>query len=110
MKCKYYGYEIEKIIQKIPAKNLEWGEICEKELNWEDAKKWCKQQGNEWRLPTVVELLQAHNDNVIGFGASYYWSSTESSEAYALNVTFSSGSTSNGNKAYTYSVRCVRNI
>ena len=99
----------EPVIQKIPAKTLEWG-ACEEELNWEDAKKWCEEQGKGWRLPTQVELLQAYWDEVEGFDVtSDYWSASEyfySDCAYRVN--FSDGNTYDYTKTNSYSVRCVR--
>jgi hypothetical protein len=109
MKCKTCGQEVqENVIQEIPKKTLEWGRTCEKELNWQDAKDWCEKQGKGWRLPTRVELLQAYDEKVPGFGAGYYWSETEYSGTYARNVNFTGGGQSYDDKTYTIYVRCVR--
>ena len=110
MKCKTCGQEIvSNVIKKIPSKTLEWGKTCEKELNWEDAKKWCKEQGKGWRLPTLIELLQAYEDKVDGFDPSgIYWSSVEYNANYAWYVLFASGNAVSSYKTYSNSVRCVR--
>jgi len=113
MKCKTCGQEIvENIIQEIPAKTLEWGKTCEKELNWEEAKDWCSKQGEGWRLPTLIELQEAYEDKKIrgSFQPNgNYWSSTEFSASNAYYVYFYYGGTSVNGKANAYSyVRCVR--
>ena len=109
MKCKTCGQEIlTPTIQIIEAKTLEWGKTCEKELNWEDAKQWCEEQGEGWRLPTIIELLEAYHGGINGFGTSYYWSATENSTASAVGVNFSNGGTCNVSKSRFLSVRCVR--
>ena len=77
-----------KTVQKIPAKTLEWGNASEKELTWKEAKEWCKQQGDGWRMPTRIELLQAYEDN---------WSSTEVSGTAGSNY-----------KPNAYCVWCVK--
>ena len=108
MKCKTCGHEVEeKVIQSIPTKKLEWGQTSVKEMEWDDAKKWCEIFG--YRMPTMIELLQAHEDNVSGFTDDYYWSATEYSATNAWYVNMSSGSAING-KIYSFYVRCVRDI
>ncbi|OQA50494.1 MAG: hypothetical protein BWY47_00439 [Bacteroidetes bacterium ADurb.Bin302] len=69
----------ESIIQKIPAKTLEWGNVSEKELTWKEAKELCKQQGDGWRLPTRIELLQAYEDNA---WSVYFLNGTAYSSSY----------------------------
>jgi len=69
----------ESIIQKIPAKTLEWGNVSEKELTWKEAKECCKQQGDGWRLPTRIELLQAYEDNA---WSVYFLNGTAYSSSY----------------------------
>jgi hypothetical protein len=109
MKCKTCGQEVqENVIQEIPKKTLEWGRTCEQELNWQDAKDWCKKQGKSWRLPTRVELLQAYDEKVFGFGAGSYWSETEVSATGARDVYFPDGSQDTSGKTATYYVRCVK--
>lgn len=99
----------ESIIQKIPAKTLEWGNASEKKLTWKEAKEWCEQQGDGWRMPTRIELLQAYEDNVDGFKTDgYYWSSTEFNASSAWYVYFYSGDAFSYSKTYTYYVRCVK--
>ena len=94
-----------KTIQEIPAKTLIWGKTSDKEMNWDDAIKWCKEQGG--RLPTLIELLQAYEDKVDGFQSSIYWSSTEYSATFAWAVYFSTGVPDYTYKNDAYAVRCV---
>ena len=109
MKCKTCGYEVEeKVIQSIPAKKLEWGPTSFKEFTWDDAKKWCKMLG--YRMPTMIELLQAHEDNVSGFIEDYYWSATENSATNPWFVNVSSGNAYTNLKTTSTYVRCVRDI
>lgn len=99
----------ESIIQKIPAKTLEWGNASEKKLTWKEAKEWCEQQGDGWRMPTRLELLQAYEDNVDGFKTDgYYWSSTEGNASNAWGVVFISGGASSTNETGAGYVRCVK--
>lgn len=87
----------ESIIQKIPAKTLEWGNVSEKELTWKEAKEWCKQQGDGWRMPTRIELLQAYEDNC---------SSAEDSASAAWSVYFLNGTAySSSYEPYIFYVR-----
>lgn len=102
--------ENESFIQEIPAKKLEWGPVSEEKMNWEKAKDWCEKRGIGWRLPTLVELLQAYYDNVPGFSTPFYWSATEYSTTLAWNVYFSSGNTFYDSKSSSSSVRCVREL
>ena len=104
----YLIARIEKLEQKIPAQKLEWGATCNKDLKWEKAKKWCEEQGDGWRLPTRLELLQAYEDKIDGFESGYYWSSNEYSATNAWYQNFSAGYQYDGDKASTFYVRCVR--
>ncbi len=110
MKCKTCGHEVEEtVIQSISAKNLEWGPTSANEMEWDDAKKWCEIFG--YRMPTSIELIQAHEDNVSGFMNDCYWSDTETSPTGAWNVNMSSGSAiDDGKTSSSYYVRCVRDI
>ncbi len=98
-------------IQEIPAKKLEWHNET-KEMNWDEAQKYAKKLGNGWRLPTVVELLQAYYDEVEGFEEDDYWSSTTlpSHTSFALSVNVNYGDTDTSSKTNSCSVRCVREI
>lgn len=98
------------IIQKIPAKTLEWGKTADNKMNWEDAKNWCKKQGEGWRLPTRIELLQALEGKVSGFKDGYYWSSAEYSVTCAWFQHFTTGYQFNTNKIDSHYVRCVRGL
>lgn len=96
--------------QVIEGKTLEWGEVSEERMNWEEAKAWCEKQGG--RLPTSAELLTAYETKVEGFMASYYWSATTypntGSQDYAIYVNFKYGDVSHLNKTFSSYVRCVR--
>ena len=73
------------------------------------ARDYCQSIGG--RLPTIEELQCMYTNRTSfgdNFGLSGYWSSTENSDTYARNVSFSSGSPLHTNKTYSYYVRCVR--
>jgi hypothetical protein len=67
---------------------------------------------SDWFLPSGDELnLMYTNLKVASLGsfvAGYYWSSTEMGAKYALLLSFSNGSQSNGSKDYAAYVRAVR--
>ena len=71
---------------------------------------------NDWRLPTIKELLtlvdySTHNPaSTFDITSSLYWSSTigASSTSYAWNVCFSYGYTYHSYKTNALYVRCVR--
>ena len=97
------------VIQKIDSEILEWGKLADRKMDWKDAKEWCKEQGSGWRLPTVVEALQAYYDEIPGFGTGPHWTSIEHSETDARYVNFTYGYTYIiSNKTDAHSVRCVR--
>jgi hypothetical protein len=84
------------------------------------AKTWVTNLGTDWHLPSIDELsILWHNRfhankalNAGGFtllsNSAYYWSSTETSIAYAFCLGFSLGSTNSNSKFSAYSVRAVR--
>lgn len=80
--------------------------------NWEDAKKLCKDLGDEWRLPTREELhlMWVNRESIGGFAAAYYWSSSESNANLAWIQDFYDGNQYGNYKDYTYSVRAVRDV
>jgi len=92
--------------QEIPAKTIYWGETSQKEMNWEEAKRWCEEQGG--RMPTLIELQQAYEDKVDGFKEDYYWSATEHNSTYAYYVNFTNGLTYLNNRTSASYVRCIR--
>jgi len=96
------------VIQKIDSEILEWGKLADRKMDLEDAKEWCKEQGSDWSLPTVVDALRAYYDKIPGFGTGYHWTSTEYSESFARGVYFTDGGTSYTSKTNVNSVRCVR--
>jgi hypothetical protein len=95
------------LIQEIPAKTIKWGPESEEKMTWEEAKKWCEEQGG--RLPTRFELQCAYEDEEIRktFWEANYWSATEASSTYAWYLNFTNGFTDYLNKTSTISVRCV---
>jgi len=110
-KCPQCNQEIpESNFQEIKGKTLEWGKVSEKEMTWNDAKKWCEKQGKGWRMPTRVELIQAYDEKVEGFSGYTFWSSTEtySNATGAWVVYLYYGFTNNLNKVNSKYVRCVR--
>ena len=100
------------IIQEIPAKKLEWGKESKETMTWEEAKEWCETQGEGWRLPTIIELMEAYQDEEIRhtFQTNNYWSAIEYYSNYVYYLNFSYGSTSSYNKTNNNYVRCVRDI
>ena len=96
------------VIQKIDSEILEWGKLADRKMDWKDAKEWCKEQGSDWSLPTVVDALQAYYDEIPGFGTGYHWTSTEFLKTHVRGVNFTDGNTDNYYKANALSVRCVR--
>jgi len=110
-KCPQCNQEIpESNFQEIKGKTLEWGKVSEKEMTWNEAKKWCEEQGKGWRMPTRVELIQAYDEKVEGFSGYTFWSSTEtySNATGAWVVYLYYGFTNNLNKVNSKYVRCVR--
>jgi hypothetical protein len=102
--------EIPQNVQEIPAKKLDWGKTADKEMTWQEAKEWCESQGEGWRMPTRVELIEACDNKIEGFKSDSYWSSTTyasyTSSAWFVNLSISFVSYSA--KATSYYVRCVR--
>jgi hypothetical protein len=80
------------------------------QMTWSEAKSACAALGNGWRLPTKEELneLQNHKDEIGGFAAAYYWSSSESIISYAWGQYFLNGNQYTNYKDYSYYVRAVR--
>ena len=96
------------VIQKIDSEILEWGKLADRKMDLEDAKEWCKEQGSDWSLPTVVDAIRAYYDKIPGFGTGTHWTSIEYSETSARLVNFTDGSTYLNLKTGAFSVRCVR--
>jgi len=91
-------------------------EIYHKDLDgsysWDKAIKVVEALGDGWRLPTKDELNQMYleQENIGGFGAYYYWSSSEYDADNAWNQYFSNGNQSSYNKDFNFRVRPVRNL
>ena len=98
--------QTEWITQEIPAKTIEWGKSSDKEMTWEESKKWCEAQGG--RMPTIQELLEAYHGKVEGFVSTNYWSSSEFLASYAYYLYFGNGNVYFNLKSNSYYVRCVR--
>ncbi len=65
---------------------------------------------DDWYLPAKEELNAMYNskDDIGGFAADYYWSSTEYNANWSYNQNFDGGSFGLTNKNTPYHVRCVR--
>ena len=81
-------------------------------MSWKSAVKICDDLGDGWRLPTRLELLIMYNnqDEIGGFAANYYWSSTEYVNGYAWWQGFGNGNQDVNNKFGNGYVRAVRDI
>ena len=80
------------------------------DMNWDEAKKACKNLGDGWRLPTKDELnlLYENKEKIGGFANVFYWSSTEYDDYGAWGQGFSFGNQYYGSKSATSFVRAVR--
>ena len=80
------------------------------EMEWERAKKACKNLGDGWRLPSKHELnlLYENKEKIGGFANRYYWSITEVDSRYAWAQDFSNGRQSRTNKDFTFNVRAFQ--
>jgi len=80
------------------------------QMTWSEAKSACAALGYGWRLPTKEELneLYKHKDEIGGFAAASYWSSSEYNNYLAWSQYFNYGYQNYYYKNYTYYVRAVR--
>ena len=80
------------------------------DMNWDEAKKACKNLGDGWRLPTKDELnlLYENKEKIGGFANVTYWSSTEFGNGFAWRQLFSNGFQFSYSKNYNHYVRAVR--
>jgi hypothetical protein len=92
--------------------------LDETDCNWNDAKQWCQNHGDGWRLPTKDELLAIYNNkldvncwlkeyNSGTLKDYYYWSSIEYDSVRAWRVNISDGHTFDYYKYFDYYVRAV---
>ena len=92
--------------------------LDETDCNWNDAKQWCQNHGDGWRLPTKDELLAIYNNkldvncwlkeyNSGTLKDYYYWSSIEYDSVRAWRVDISDGYTFDYYKYFDYYVRAV---
>ena len=87
-----------------------------KEMNWEDAKIFCADLGEGWKLPSRKELniLYQNKYKIGGFGQDFYWSSTDLDTNTAWIQDFFLGSQQfsankvNGYKYVAVNVRAIR--
>lgn len=81
-----------------------------KKMDWNDAKIFCADLGEGWKLPSQEELNILYQNKVAigGFSNNNYWSSTEASSKGAWDLNFGDGEQFNRNKRDTYNVRAVR--
>jgi len=89
-------------------------EVYSKDLEgrytWAEAKEACEALGEDWRLPTKVELNEMYkkSDDIGGFAFYDYWSSTEGDNGIAWWQGFGSGLQYSNGKLNFFSVRAVR--
>jgi hypothetical protein len=86
------------------------GPETDEEINWDDAKDWCKLVGGE--LPPRDILLQCFmNDDIKPlFKTSWHWSSTEFTATYAWCQHFYNGNQFTTNEGTNYYVRAVKRV
>ena len=79
---------------------------------WDEAVKVVEALGDGWRLPTKkeLELMYLEQEEIGGFGAYYYWSSSEYDEEIAWLKCFYTGGHGNAYKSIYNRVRPVRNL
>lgn len=107
------GYECDVEVEELQQEksvakesDLEWGETFIG--NWHDGKKWGESDGDGWRMPTRNELKKAYEDNIGGFEATYYRSSSWYDYTSTWVVHLGNGGEYFDNENYNYPVRCVR--
>ena len=80
------------------------------DMNWDEAKKACKNLGDGWRLPKKYELnlLYENKEKIGGFANIYYWRSSEGGDGNAWGQNFDNGHQYVNGKYDTDYVRAVR--
>ena len=102
--------------QSCSSRQIHVAEIdFECQLSWSLAKSECSKLGNEWRLPTYVELevihKELHKKGKGNFKDSQYWSSMEGDEYESWVFDFNHGSAGyNETRFGSFYVRAVRSI
>ncbi len=117
-KNEFTNYEVPPIKSSIKIGNLEIVNHRIKGVHsWEEAKLLCKNLGNNWRLPTIEELvfIDKYKESIMPFDRFFsYWSSTvfDNSESWSFDFFPRDGSTqgnqSKTKKTYPYLVCPVR--
>jgi len=83
-------------------------------MNWEQAKKRCSELGSGWRLPTKEELKAMYDQLYMkgkgNFENDLYWSSTETTNSYAMGQDFMNGIQQNFLTRFPFLVRAVRDL
>jgi len=119
----YYTREAETVIDHITG--LVWQDNIDAnstQKNWLEAKTYCQDKGNGWRLPTIKELSNivdrteyesALNATFVYTNPNDYWSSTEdtnvsSNHTNAWTILFFDGWTRPYPKSLNNLTRCVR--
>ncbi len=91
-------------------------EVYHKDLDgrysWDEAVKVSEALGKGWRLPKKYELdwMCQRKEDIGGFGAYYYWSSSEYCDNYAWYQNFFNGYQNSSYKYTNYRVRPVRDL
>jgi len=82
------------------------------QMTWDEALNSCKEMGNDWRLPTLNELIVLYKkrDLIGNFDQEFYWSSKKGLIFGAWLVSFRDGNNDNISKERKCNVRAVRSI
>ena len=86
------------------------GNEAPREMNWQDAKDWCKSVGQQLPPREVLLMAYLNLETCGGFADGSYWSSSEDGSSYAWFQNFDYGNQNSNNKNNTLPVRAVRAI
>ena len=65
--------------------------LSDVEMDWFEAKKWCKHIGPGWKMPSRLEVVGLYDNKEKGFNTCIFWTSTEHSSTMAFVVNFVNG-------------------